>query len=457
MKRQGEGGFTLVEVVFGAVVMALMVASIGSLYISNVNTVVLGKARALGLEVAAEQVEALRDLPYDSLATQSGTIYPPGNIADNQTIVRDNFTFSVHIDINYVDDPYDGYFSCPCGSGPAQGKPQDLYPYDYKKAQVTVKLKSSGKVVATESTDIAGKAAETSSNTGILSITVLNANGQGIPNANVTVVNTSVTPNVNISTTTDNNGLVVIPKLPPDSGNHYQITATLAGYSTDGTIPDPVGTQNAVKLNPNVLAQQITSLTLSIDQQSTLYVHVVDTSGNPINNLSVTTTGAKQIKTNPVVYKYSVATATNATGDITLSGMEWDGYSFAVPSGYYIVTASPYAPVALNPNTSTTVNLVVSASSTYPRIATMAPKSAATNSSSVSVVVTGSNLTGTSSLKLQMTGQTDITATGCSSSGGGSTLTCTLNLTSAATGAWNVVVSNSGGTATQTGGFNVTP
>src|SRR3954469_16510321 len=104
--RQGEGGFTLVEVVFGAVIMALMVASVGSLFISNIQTVTLGKARAIGVALANEKMEALRDLPYDSVSTQNGTIYPPGNILDNETVTKDNFRFSVHTDINYVDDAY---------------------------------------------------------------------------------------------------------------------------------------------------------------------------------------------------------------------------------------------------------------------------------------------------------------------------------------------------------------
>ncbi|HVQ44045.1 MAG TPA: carboxypeptidase regulatory-like domain-containing protein [Candidatus Saccharimonadia bacterium] len=459
MKRANEGGFTLVEVVFGAVIMALMVAAIGELYISNINTVVLGKSRAIGVALANEKMETLRDLPYDSLATQSGTIYPPGNILDNETVTRGNFKFSVHTDLNFVDDPYDGFISCPCGSGPAAGKPKDLYPYDYKKAQITVKLVSSGKVVSTLSTDIAGKAAETSSNTGILSITVLDANGQPVPNANVTIVNTVPNPDVNIATTTDNLGVVVIPKLPPDSNNNYQITASLPGYSTDGTIPEPPGAQTAVKLNMNVLAQQINPITLTIDRLSTFYVHVTDTSGNPMNALSVTTSGTKPIKQSPTVYKYSQATATNATGDITLSGMEFDltGYNFAVPTGYYVVTVSPYAPLALGANSSSTANLVVSTSSSYPRISQATPLTQQTGTSTFSLKITGANVPTGTSVKLKKAGQSDIAATGCASSVGNTIITCNVSLTGAATGAWDLAVTNSGNTATQTGGLNVTP
>ena len=65
--------------------MAMMVGAVGSLFVSNLNTVVLGKARAVGLGLANYQMEYLRDLPYNSLATSHGTIYPPGNIPDSQT------------------------------------------------------------------------------------------------------------------------------------------------------------------------------------------------------------------------------------------------------------------------------------------------------------------------------------------------------------------------------------
>jgi len=457
MKRNSEGGFTLVELVFGAVIMSMMVASIGSLFIDNLHTVTLGKARAIGLALANEKVEALRDLPYDSLATQNGTIYPPGALLDNETVTRDNYKFKVHTDISYVDDPYDGYISCPCSSGPAAGKPKDLYPYDYKKAQISVTLATSGAVVSTLSTDISGKAAETSSNTGILSITVLDANGQPIENANVTITNASQSPAVNITTTTDNNGLVIVPKLPPDSLNRYQVTASLPGYSTDGTIPDPAGVQNAVELNPNVLVQQITALTLAIDRVSTLYVHVANTDGTPKSNLAVTITGAKKIKTNTDVFKYSQASTTNSTGDITLTGIEWDAYSFTLPSGNYLVSSSPYSPVALNPNGSVTVNLVVSSSSSFPTIVSVFPASAQTGTTSTSVVVTGSNLNSGTSLTLSLAGQPSINGTGCVSGGASTTLTCIVNLTGAATGLWDLSVANSGNTATQTGGFNVTP
>ena len=457
MTRVGERGFTLVEVVFGVAVMAVMVAAIAGLYISNLQTVTLGKARAIGLGVVNEQMEHLRDLPYDSVATQNGTIYPPGNLADSQNLSRGGYTFTVKTEIFYVDDPYDGYASCPCASGPAAGKAKDLYPYDYKKAQITAYLKSSNQKVATITTDVAGKAAETSSSTGILSIKVIDASGNPVPNANVSIVNTNPNPDVNINTTTDNTGYVIIPRLPPDSANRYQVIASLPGYSTDGTIPDPAGSQTAVQLNPNVLAQQITSLTLQIDLVSTLYVHVTDTDGAAKPNFAVTITGSKITKNNPTVYKYSQAGSTNAAGDISLTGMEWDSYKFSVPAGWYVVTASPAAPAALNPNSTLTVNLVVTNDSGWPTIGSMLPTSGQTGSAAVSFTLTGTNLANGTSVKLQMSGQSDLTATGCTSASSNTKLTCSVNLTGATTGLWDVTATRNGETAKQPGGFNVTP
>ena len=443
MKPTGEGGFTLVEVVVSVVLMAVMVGAIGNLFVSNLTTVALGKARAVGLGLANEQMEDLRNLPYASLATENGTIYPPGNLPDNQTIVRDNYTFKVYTQIIYIHNPYDS----------------NVAGYDYKQAEITVKLASTGVTVAFLSSYVGGSTIATPTNTGVLSISVINASGKPVAGASVTITNANQSPAVNISTTTNNDGIVVIPDLPDDSGNHYQVTATLAGDSTDGTIPKPAGSQKAVELNPNILADQVTSVTLAIDVLSTLDIQANDTNGNGISGLSITTTGSKEIKTNPIVYKYSVANATGSTGGIVLGGMEWDSYSFAVPASYYIVDSSPYQPSALSPNSTSTETLVVSQNASWPGITTVSPLSQPTGTASFSLAITGRNLPSSSTVELKQTGQTSISATGCTSSGSNPsmTLTCSLNLTGAATGNWDIDVTNATGSITQPGGLDVTP
>ena len=447
-----QSGFTLVESIVAFTILIAIIVAVVGLFGYDLATINVGKTRALGLGLANEKLEYLRDLPYNSLATVYGPIYPPGTLIDDDYQTRGNIKFRVHTDIDYVDDNYDGN-----AAGTVQGKPVDLYPYDYKRAQVTVYIANSNRKVATLSTFIAAKAAETSSNTGILIIKVVDASGQPVDNATVVIINPNPSPVVNITTTTDSSGLVVIPKLPPDNAHGYHIVASEAGFSTDSTSPDPPGTQTPTNPDPNVLVQQITNITLSIDRTSTLNLHVVDTSGNPVASQSVTITGTKKIYTTPDVYKTTVTKTTDASGNATLSSAEWDSYSFSVPSGRNIVTSVAYSPVALAPNSSQTVTLTLSSSGSWPTIKSATPTTDATGTSSTPLTITGTNLTG-ASLTLRLSGQSDIVATGVTVTGGGTSLTGNINLATATPGNWDIIITSpAGNQAIQTGGFVVTP
>ena len=448
-EQSRESGFTLLESIISFTILVTVIVAVTQLFTFDLTSINIAKTRALGLAIATQQMEYLRDLPYNSLSTQFGAIYPPGNIADDSYQVVDNIKFHVHTVIEYYDDPYDGN-----AAGTIPGKPKDLYPYDYKLVQIYVYINSSGTKVASLTTSIAAKAAETASNTGILSIKVNDANGNPVNDATVTITNPNPTPAVNITTTTDETGSVVIPVLPPDSNHGYHVVVSKAGYSSSWTSPYTSGSQVPTIPDLNVLAQQITSQTFAIDLVSSLTVHVVDTGGNPENDQSVTITGAKTLYTNPTVYKYQTTKTTDNSGNISLTNMEWESYSFSVPNGKYIVSTVPYQPSALSPNTSLTVTLTITGSSSYPTITSVSPTSDATGTSSVSLTITGTNLKN-ATFYLSQAGQANIVATGLSSSS--TSLSGNLSLTGAATGNWDIVVTNGGNTVTQTGGYVVTP
>ena len=440
----------MVEMVVSAAVLGIVVVAVINLFVSNLQTVTFGKARAMGLAVANQQLEYLRDLPYDSLATQTGTIYPPGNIPDTQTIVSANYRFIVKTKIVYVDDPYDGN-----AAGTIAGKPQDLYPYDYKRVEITVLLANNNSQVAKLTTDVAAKAAETASNTGILSIKVINSSGQPVPNATVHIVNIVPNPDVDITTTTDNTGSVVIPGLPPDSNKNYQVTASLTGYSTDYTSADPVGSQTPVNPNANILVQQITNVTLSIDAISTMNLHVVDTDGNTLANQNITITSSKKTLTNPDAYKYKQALTTDASGNITITNLEWGSYTLSVPSGTYIVTSAPYNPLTVTAGNNSSAIITLTNSSSYPTISSATPASDQTGTNPADNTITGTNLSG-ATIKLSKSGSPDITPTGSTTTTSTSVF-ANFDLTGAVTGPWDIVITKSGKTIVQTGAYNVTP
>lgn len=89
-----------------------------------------------------------------------------------------------------------------------------------------------------------------------------------------------------------------------------------------------------------------------------------------------------------------------------------------------------------------------------PSVSSITPSSAP-NTGPVSVTVTGSNFTGATSVKLQKSGQSDIAMTGLTVTSD-TRITGSFPIAGAATGAWDVVVSNAVGSGTLAGGFTVT-
>ncbi len=74
-----------------------------------------------------------------------------------------------------------------------------------------------------------------------------------------------------------------------------------------------------------------------------------------IPNVPLVVTGIKRLGENPIIYKYSATSTTDASGNIYLNNIEWDTYSVNLGSGYAtysIVMSSPSRPVELSPDTS---------------------------------------------------------------------------------------------------------
>ncbi len=89
-----------------------------------------------------------------------------------------------------------------------------------------------------------------------------------------------------------------------------------------------------------------------------------------------------------------------------------------------------------------------------PVVGTITPASRE-NNAPVDVVITGSNFFTPLTVRLSKTGQSNITATGVSITGT-TQINCTLPITGATIGTWDVVVVNNDGSGTLSGGFTVT-
>lgn len=415
-----KNGFSLIEVLIVVLLISLVsMAVVSAIYIGlqGVRTTYL---RIHARTIATGEMEELKNMPYDSLATQGCCIYPPGDIPVDQEIIKGNTKFNVNIMISYVDDPFDGI------------APDDPDPYDYKRLEVKVTEKDKDKTLAILTSDVSAKAAETESNTGILSISVINAAGDPIPLANLDVTNPTLAPDpLNmLGVHTDILGKLVIPHLPPDSG--YQVKAFLPDYSTE-TIP-----------NITILAQQVENKTLTIDKLSTLQITAVDnTLGTPLSFVDLTIHGDKETYDDPPVYKYETTQPTNASGQIILSDIEFDSYSIIPETGYYVSSTTPQQKVPLAPDTTLPVIIRLTTSPTAPTITSHSPKNG-TSGSSVTININGTNLFDTSTVKLIKSGQPNIVATTVDANPENTLLSATFDLTGAATDppAWDLEVRN---------------
>lgn len=422
-------------------VIALVATGVLSAYSASFKAMELAKAKTASVALANEKMEEIHNMPYDSLATEHGLIYPPGAIKDNEEFVRRGVRFNVHTIISYIDDPYDGN-----ADGSIAGKPKDLYPYDYKKVEIVVSKVGRTGHLAQLTTNIAAKAAETPSNTGIIKLCVVDSTGAPLSGVTLTVQNSEVDPAVDISGESGTDGCIMIPNLPPDNQNSYHLTATKDGYSTDMTYPRTSQNPNEECQDVDVLVQDVTNKTLVIDKLSTMEINFVDSSGNPLPNVNFHMDDSKEIYFNPTTYKYSEDLTTDANGYLRLTNMSFGDYKITTGSGT-IAATSPYQPVGLKADVNLTVQVMMASSPTQPIILSANPPSGKINDI-VYMTILGNNFDSLIGVKLVNQLGAEVVGSNVTVTGD-DTIEVEFNTQGAAIGFWDIMVTNPGGESTK--------
>lgn len=119
----------------------------------------------------------------------------------------------------------------------------------------------------------------------------------------------------------------------------------------------------SIKLKANFSSDDASSTPTLFDWAVTWFSS--DTS-IPVSNLAFTMKGAKTLGVDvsgQPIYKYAENLSTNASGQLTIAGLEWDSYKITVVgalTGYDIANSSPAQPVIINPaeNKTTILRLV---------------------------------------------------------------------------------------------------
>lgn len=322
----GNAGFTLLEVLVAGFVLVVGLIFIAQFFASAIGRVTDSETRSLIHQVAAQEIEKIRAMDYADVGTAGGQ--PSGTLLASETITVEGVSLDITREVIFVEDA--SY------SGP--------YPANYRRVTIRVQATGDSRLGPVElATLVAGGAAG-----GSLDITVVNTRGEPVPDALIVVNNNHLVPNVHISASairTDSSGHLLIPGLTPDATTAYYAEVNKAGYNSDWT--DPM-----VVVNEGL---PYTVIQFTIDQVSTLNIHVVDETGAPVTGAAMTVTGPREFA---VAHPYT----TDGAGLVALTGIGYstsgNPYVVSVPAGGGHQAGSS-GNIVLDPGTTQEVTIVV--------------------------------------------------------------------------------------------------
>ncbi len=352
MKHKTQKGELYIGIIISMGILMILTQAIVSLIFAAYDFVRFTRARTTARYIAQEQIETIRSMNYDDIGTLGGV--PFGNLPQVENVLRNGQNYEINRSVIYVDDEFDGT------------APTDTVPTDYKRVRINVSWGGVSPSNITLVTDVSPKGVETVVGGGTLSVLVLNANGEPIPLAQITISSSAVSPPVNLTQSTNVNGRLVLPGLPV-CNNCYRIEVTKAGHSSERTY-SVAEVANPTKPDATIIEAQVTELGFSIDQLSTLELTVVSNRADgfvPLSGQTINIQGSKAIGTTELdepIFKYTEQFTTDSSGIVTIENLEWDVYGFAPSStsGMMISSTKPLLPLQIEPNSSATLTLGLS-------------------------------------------------------------------------------------------------
>jgi hypothetical protein len=374
--KTSRSGTTLIDLVMSMAIIALLFGGVYLVYFSIETAIANVSVRNAATAALQNEIETIRNLPYTSVGTTHGI--PLGVIPQTQAISIGNFSFILQTEVLNIQDPYDQ-------------TPSSTPVADYKLVDVTVACPLCNNFVPIEiTTTVAPATVSQSTGYGSLYMNVIDANGIGVPAANVRVVNASITPTIDLTDTTNASGILELIGVPT-STQGYQVFASKSGLSSAQTYP--IGApSNPTPAQPNitVVPQTVSNITFAIDRLSTLMVETMDNRCNAIITEPFTIRGSKLIGLSPAIFKYATSTQTNASGSRTFSNMEWDTYGLTLTDvTKNVVGTIPLDPMSLNPSSTQIFQFILQSAANPSLLVTTVD--AATGAGIEDTIITASN------------------------------------------------------------------
>jgi prepilin-type N-terminal cleavage/methylation domain-containing protein len=320
-------GFTLVEVLVGTAIFLIVAGAAYGAFVSLLRLANVSQANILAVELADEQFETIRNMPYTNVGLTNGI--PQGVLPQTQTLVRGGFTFTVTLIVRN------------------ENLSTSTVQASSKLIEVDVACAScQGSFTPVALTGQVSPAnLQSAGSGGALTMNIFDSNANPVQGAAV-IMQSTATSSITDNDITNNNGILNIIGIP---GGYqvYNVSATKAGYSTATTSP-----------NLTIVNGQLTSASLEIDKLSTLTISSVSPTCTVVPSFNFNLTGTKTFGGNPL---YSQNLVTNSSGSLTLNSMIPDTYTLLPKSGssYDINGITPFSPFVLNAGSTQNLQLVV--------------------------------------------------------------------------------------------------
>ncbi len=340
------------EVIVGVAIFSILLTGVIGAYGSLAKSVRLAREKVVIASLSNDYMEIVRNLPYSQIGTLNGNPSGPlpdcaNSCANAKTATIEGKTYQIYYEVTYVHDPADNVVGNPT----------------YKQVKMFIKNTATGQTTNFVTT-VSPKGLITNPNTGAITIQVIDATGNPVPNVDISIANLALNPNILLSRSSDSGGLWTEVGLPA-SVNGYHIVVSKTGYTSDQTYPITGSNPNPVRPDATVKNGQITQITFTIDRPSTLLIKTLDQTCQPLNGVNVNVAGQKLIGTNPNILKFNQSFSSSA-GLISINPIEWDVYTPTLLTGQSVMVygTSPIQQITVLPGTTQTFTLILGPAST---------------------------------------------------------------------------------------------
>ncbi|MFH0906837.1 MAG: prepilin-type N-terminal cleavage/methylation domain-containing protein [bacterium] len=345
-------GFTLIDVLIGVVLLVIIAIGIFGGFQLLLKILSQSEGKTIALSLSNEQIEIIRNLPYQDIGTENGI--PAGEIPQYRTQQVNNRNYTISTDIIYIDDPFD------------QTSPNDELSADYKKARVEVSWQEHESIKSViEIANFSPPNLESEVGGGTLSIYVNDSQtGQPIASAQTIISNDQVEPNIYISTTADFNGWLSRPGL--SESTEYEVRVTQDGYNEHRTY------STSSELNPEpeyshaqIIENNKTTRYFVVSKVSPINIKTVNNNNEFLPLISFALQGGRIIGINPTndstVYSYeNNSLTTDNAGERQLNNMSPGEYYFEITNPLYaVLTPNLERPLIIESDVSQTITIAL--------------------------------------------------------------------------------------------------